>query len=896
MKASLGLVPIDSPVREQAASDVCRRWKGVARSALGRKKKVGGASQWGSSIFRMVRVGPVLANRATPSRSGCQNHARTLRPIVSTCLTACRALSGALLLPVRPVISNRTGGGKLRLLFRGPILSLLIFFGGVGFWPADKFWPSNQGTVWAADGVGLANGFGSANQASFGPANQGTVRAAARLELRPLATQVEQCAKIEFQIAIPGDYQNPFDPDEVAVDLEIQTPGGQRLVLPAFWYQPFQRRIFPDRRPADWVYPAGPAHWRARFTPTEPGDYQAVARCTDQAGTRSSPPVRFVCQKSNRRGFLRTSTKDPRFLEFSTGEPFFAIGQNLAFIGFDQYMTYAKAEQVFARLRAEGANFLRVWTCCDEWALGVEARKNLWGRSWSGPGPIVPMPDDPSAKRPKATKTTPSAKASKTQKSSPGESNRRSCIQLGGEHPAQISVQPPNPVAVRPNTEYLLTCRFLADADLQVHLSTGGQRLGEPVRLKKADGWTHFERRFRTAQDQYFLPEIDFRLEGQGRVWLNGLRLTEADGKTELHIDADPNRPVRGYYNPVDCFMLDQLLEAAEREGIYLQLCLLTRDLYMPSLEKEDSPQYERAIRDARKTFRYAVARWGYSTSLAAWEYWNEMDPGLPTDRFYDALGQYLEKIDIYGHPRTTSAWGPSPKDWRHARLDWAQKHHYIRPADKEKAHDEVAVVLERTAAIREHAPNKPIMLAEFGLAEDNWQRSQWVDQDKQMWYFHNCLWASALSGSASTVLFWWWELLDQRDAYRHYRPLAAFLADVPWTSDQLQPVQAEPQGASIRVVGLQGRSGAYLWLQNPQTAWYRVIVEKKTPNVVPKAALLIRGFPAGTYQVRWYDTWTGKPLGSSQIVQPPGQQPLRLPTPEFRQDIACKILLTAAR
>ena len=45
---------------------------------------------------------------------------------------------------------------------------------------------------------------------------------------------------------------------------------------------------------------------------------------------------------------------------------------------------------------------------------------------------------------------------------------------------------------------------------------------------------------------------------------------------------------------------------------------------------------------------------------------------------------------------------------------------------------------------------------------------------------------ATGLSGAAS---FWWWETWDQLDAYRHYRPLAAFLAEMPFATAQLQSV-----------------------------------------------------------------------------------------------------------
>jgi len=61
-------------------------------------------------------------------------------------------------------------------------------------------------------------------------------------------------------------------------------------------------------------------------------------------------------------------------------------------------------------------------------------------------------------------------------------------------------------------------------------------------------------------------------------------------------------------------------VEAAERHDIYLMLCLITRDLYMKDLSDPTSAEYERAIRDAKNLMRYAVARWGYSTHVGAWE------------------------------------------------------------------------------------------------------------------------------------------------------------------------------------------------------------------------------------------------------------------------------------
>ena len=71
-----------------------------------------------------------------------------------------------------------------------------------------------------------------------------------------------------------------------------------------------------------------------------------------------------------------------------------------------------------------------------------------------------------------------------------------------------------------------------------------------------------------------------------------------------------------------------------------------------------------------------------------------------------------------------------------------------------------VEAVLERTQWLREHAPNKPAHLGEFGLANDQWQPTEEMKSSREVVDFHNALWASALSGAATTALFWWWDRL----------------------------------------------------------------------------------------------------------------------------------------
>jgi hypothetical protein len=676
-----------------------------------------------------------------------------------------------------------------------------------------------------------------------------------RLELHSSTTNVGRYEKIEFRIQGLGSYTNPFDPAQVDARIEVTAPEGRRASVPAFQAQEYERRRIQGR---DWIYPTGLPVWKARFAPMTTGHFEAAAVAKDALGERRSPSLSFECVPSGAPGFLRVSRRDPRFLEFSDGQPFFAIGQNLAFIGSGQQVTLSKAEDIFARLATNGANYLRIWTCCEDWALALEARKSAWDRSWSRRAPIVPMPDN----------------------------DRRKCLRIAD--PDQVlEVNPSHPVALRPGTRYLVAGTARTEPGATLRLEVQGPPAA-PLASVTPQAWTEYRHEFTTGPGDYWLGWMRFRLEGRGTAWLGDLSLKEAGGGPELLWEADGNRPARGFYNPVDCFMLDELVSAAERHGLYLQLCLLTRDLYMEALKEPDSPEYEQAIADARKLFRYAVARWGYSTSVAAWEYWNEMNPNLPTDRFYTELGEFLERTDPYGHLRTTSTWGPSPKDCRHPELDLADTHFYLRPVDANRLGDEVEAIQDRTRWLREQAPNKPAHLGEFGLADDRWRITDEMKQSRDLADAHNALWASALSGASGTALFWWWERLDERNVYPRYRPVSAFVADVPWTSGELKPVILGVEDQRLRVMGLQARDRAWLWLFHRAASWRATVTEQRSPPELSEVALDLRELAEGGYQVEWWDTRTGEVL-KTDLRESRGRV-MRLHAPAFSRDVAAKV------
>ncbi|HNR99129.1 MAG TPA: hypothetical protein PKX48_07900 [Planctomycetota bacterium] len=688
---------------------------------------------------------------------------------------------------------------------------------------------------------------------------------AAAFEVELEARQVERYAKIEITWAPPASYAGPGGAARADAWAEIAAPDGAVLKAPAFWFQPCEeQRIEAGGRSVDWIYPSGPCVWKVRFTPTAVGEHSGVFVVDDRGGPRRSAPFRFECTPSARPGFLRAARGDGRYLERTSGEPFFAIGQNVAFLGGSQYVNgTAKLEKIFAAIAGAGGNFVRLWAGCEDWAMAIEARKSPWGRSWSWKPPFAPMP-------------------------SGGEAPGAKCIALGSKPGDSATAAPPRPLAVKPGTAYTLSGRLFATGPAAVAIDVGG---GAPVAPIAWDGrgvWEPFARRVEIGGGRRWLDRIALRLQAAGGpVFLRGLSLREAAGGPELLPQAEADAPVEGSYDQVDARFLDRVVAAAEAHGIALQVAFVTRDLYLARLSKEDSPEYAAAIAAIKNLARYFVARWGYSTAIAAWEYWNEMDPGKPLDRFYRELRAHFDAIDPYGHLVATSAWAPCPRDWAHPALDTADLHFYLRPALGDAFKDAAATVAERAAFLRSHAPGKPAFLSEFGLAGDKWELSDYMRRDQDYLHGRDALWAAAMAGLAGGSMSWWWEDFDRMNLYRHYAPLAAFVADIPFPSSGFTPVAWRERDPALHAMALRGPRLTCVWLSDPAASWWNVVVEGRAPARIANAAFAVPDLPEGRYRIEWWDTGAGKPIRAETRMLAKGE---RVQVPPFRRDIACKL------
>ena len=159
-----------------------------------------------------------------------------------------------------------------------------------------------------------------------------------------------------FQISDVGaaftDY-NPFNPNLVSlggeyynkkgilVDAILRTPDGATIEWPCFWYEG-----------AD-----GSRSWRLRFAPTAAGEWSYHVRVNYGADTVNSDTRTFVCANGSEHGFIEINPKDGRFFRFTDGTSFYPIGTDIS--GYS--MGGSVADEAFPRMKANGANFTRVF-------------------------------------------------------------------------------------------------------------------------------------------------------------------------------------------------------------------------------------------------------------------------------------------------------------------------------------------------------------------------------------------------------------------------------------------------------------------------------------------------------------------------------------------------------
>jgi Domain of unknown function (DUF5060) len=233
------------------------------------------------------------------------------------------------------------------------------------------------------------------------------------------------------------------------------------------------------------------------------------------------------------------------------------------------------------------------------------------------------------------------------------------------------------------------------------------------------------------------------------------------------------------YFNAGAIAKMDRLVTLADSLGLYMMLtldwhgALNTGDRWNlnnynaanggPAKTPVEFFRSESAQAKYKNRLRYIIARWGYSTSIAAFEFFNEIDnsaftpkdsviiPHADITEWHNEMSRFIKENDPYNHLVTTSV---SHRDIMGlnsiAHIDFNQKHIY--------KHTE-----KIPAIIRDYTQfyNKPYVIAEFGYRweDDNPAYGKEFDFD-----FKRGLWYGLFSPTPVLPMTWWWELFDTRN------------------------------------------------------------------------------------------------------------------------------------
>jgi len=185
------------------------------------------------------------------------------------------------------------------------------------------------------------------------------------------------------------------------------------------------------------------------------------------------------------------------------------------------------------------------------------------------------------------------------------------------------------------------------------------------------------------------------------------------------------------------------------------------------------------AIQLTKNKYRYIVARWGYSTSIYAWELFNEVQwtdawnyDQSTVVSWHSTMASYIRSIDAFKHPVTTSSNEPGFENlWNLPDINLVENHYYG---------NNTIMTLEQTA-LNLAEFNKPVIMAEFGLGGNPEgtpnEPEPYATQLKEGLEMHNGIW-SAFFAKSSAHLWWWDNYIDPCNLYGVYTPLSIYDAN----------------------------------------------------------------------------------------------------------------------
>lgn len=338
-----------------------------------------------------------------------------------------------------------------------------------------------------------------------------------------------------------------------------------------------------------------------------------------------------------------------------------------------------------------------------------------------------------------------------------------------------------------------------------------------------------------------------------------------------------------GVYSQQAAAMQDSMINLASAKDIRLQLVLFQHGMFSENVNSNwsDNPYnaalggplnraeeffYNESVKKStKKLLRYIVARWGYSSSVFAWELFNEVQfTGIHNSQtatwksavltWHDEMGKYIKSIDAFKHIVTTSADDNQCLSMdKLMGLDVVQYHLYnAKLLTAQNSQDKkFKETLTRTGVIN----------GEYG--ED--VSTAKVPFEKQR--------ISIWTGIMSQVphLMWLWDDYTKPEWANLFKYPAAFIKGKDFVKEtKLQDwnPSATVSGATLTAVGVSSAKNYYV-----------IIYDEQTQDNLSGGILNLSSLPIGNYKITYTNILTGVNTEVISYAAIGEAQQLKLPT-----------------
>jgi len=763
--------------------------------------------------------------------------------------------------------------------------------------------------------------------------------------------QIPQYEKLEISFDITNTTAtNPYFPyDEntppgvesatgITVNALLLPPGetnwSNARILPCFYYQPVEEVGSGDNAA---LLPVGNAEWRCRFTPETEGTWKYKIQATDAGGSSESAVYQFVCADSDRRGFIRVSSTDYRFFEFSDGTPFVTPLVNV-----EQGNPFNSLAEIRANIQNMGENGIRFvrWFPTGEGANSfVAPYADTIRINWNfGDGGL--KTDDVDTLAGKKFSYRPYYYSTQGIPVVSGSSYRLGLsAKVIGEKVVRAKIGNINGGTI----------------DICSSTSTYHESHGDICNYKQ-DGWHDY------------LIEVSNTSDTTLSIALRGLYVSsdapppynnEQEGKIRIHSiqfqrdetgngDWSPNLLTRSdpdTYNYVDqraAAKLDEILRVSEQYGVYHKLTLFHKNdhvlnRFLADGSVGDPAEYSRNFYSAegqasrwyqRAYTRYFIARWSCSPALHSLELANENHLFQESYEAGFAVAEYVHKISPRHILMSNSFWGYWVSSFwtdpeKGQLIDYSDKHWYASEEDTNPEvvsniwYDSAVYVRECHNRFQEYEEDydyhKPIVRGEGGVWGFNEGQHQDILTDPQGTYYHKKLWSHVGMLGYTCDGEWYPRLFvpyndnqfpnDSFDLFKMFAAYENFMRGEPVNNGNYWEIGTDLTGGeqitltnlvgNLRVWGVRDANRMLLWIDNADHTWKNVVDGVPIPSV--SATLTIPGFRAGDkYFVQWWDAYQPDPTEQivgleSFVAQPDGS--IEIAVDNLTKDLAVKIL-----